>query len=340
MLALNAIAFVWWTTRARRPAIAFLLVLIVPVLYGVVRLQQVEGGTPVRVAAVQANTPAEDKWQIPAEDIAQSYLNTSRPLMGTDTRLVVWPETATPTALRYRPWLRNALQHFSDSTGMSLLTGATDYEMDPVRGQQPFNAAFLIRPGSHDLLRSAKIHLVPFGERIPFQSVFPFLSKLHLGQAEWVPGKSVVVFPEHNGVPPFGCLICYEVIFPEIASDMVRQGALLLTTITNDGWYGNSSGPYQHLALARLRAISMRRSIVRAANTGISALILPTGEVQTKLAYNRAGQISGTVPARSEVTVAARLSRVWLPFYSLSLLVMIGLVFYQSRRLNTAPRFQ
>ncbi|MBU1983063.1 apolipoprotein N-acyltransferase, partial [bacterium] len=277
----------------------------------------------IPAAAAQANTPVSEKWQTSAEAIAQSYLKVSASVRETGARLLVWPETATPAPICYRPWIRNILHEFCDSTGVCLLTGATDYENDAQRGMVPYNAAFLFRPGTQELLRSAKVHLVPFGERIPGQKLFPFLHQLHLGQAEWEPASQIVVFPEHDGVPPLGCLICFEVIFPEIAADMVHGGAALLTTITNDGWYGNSSGPYQHLNLARLRAVAVRRSIVRAGNTGISALILPTGEIRCSLGYDRAGMIFGTVPVRGEITLAARLARVWLPFYSLLLTAVL-----------------
>jgi apolipoprotein N-acyltransferase len=334
VLVLNALIFLLWkdSRRRLRRGILLGLVFLLPIVYGFARLVMFHPGEAIPVAAVQANTPVDDKWEMPAEDIARSYIETSLPLAGTGTRLVVWPETATPTALRYRPWLRTALQSFCDSTGMSLLTGATDYEMDPVKGQQPYNAAFLIRPRATELLRSAKIHLVPFGERIPWQSTFPFLGKLHLGQAEWVPAKSVYVFPINNGIPPMGCLICFEVVFPDIAADMVMGGARLLTTITNDGWYGNSSGPYQHLHLAQIRAVATRRSVVRSANTGISALILPTGEIRETLGYNRKGFVQGVVPAQSEICLAVRLAHYWPLIYTMLLLAVLVNLFITSRK--------
>jgi apolipoprotein N-acyltransferase len=338
VLSLNALAFLLWHDRDHRRRLGwiFALVFLVPIVYGIVRLATFVPGESVSVAAVQANTPAEEKWQMAAEDIARSYIETTKPLTGTGTRLVVWPETATPTPLRFRPWLRDALDSLCNSTGMTLLTGATDYSFDSSRGWLPYNAAFLVRPGTPELLSSAKIHLVPFGERIPGQKWFPFLNKLHLGQAEWVPGKEVVVFPAQNGVPPLGCLICFEVVFPDLAADMVMRGARLLTTITNDGWYGNSSGPYQHLDLARLRAVAVRRSMVRSANTGISALIDPTGRVTERLGYNRVGSIHGTLPAYSGITLAARLAHWWLRIYTALLIAMLFVLWIKSGREHSA----
>jgi apolipoprotein N-acyltransferase len=338
VLSLNALIFLGWKSAARRKQLfaAAGVLFVVAMVYGFVRMASWTPGWPVAVGAVQANTPVEDKWQMAAEDIADSYLKTSRPLIGTGTKLVVWPETATPVPLRSRQWLSEELHSFCDSGGMTLLTGATDYGFDSARGVVPYNAAFMIRPSTRELWSSAKIHLVPFGERIPWQRTFPFLGKLHLGQAEWEPGKEVVVFPANNTIPPCGCLICFEVVFPDLAADMVLKGARILTTITNDGWYGNSSGPYQHLALAQLRAIATRRSIVRSANTGISALIRPTGELEKTLAFNRAGAIYGTLPAQDEITLAVRLAHIWPWFYSLLLVLTLVVLWMKSRRRRTA----
>jgi apolipoprotein N-acyltransferase len=338
VLSLNGLIFLAWKIRKRRMQLSLGagVLFVAAVSYGLVRLASFTPGWPVAVAAVQGNTPVEDKWQISAEDIADSYLKTSQPLVGTGTKFVVWPETATPAPLRLRNWLREELQAFCDANGMTLLTGATDYGSDPVKGTVPYNAAFMLRPGTRDLLSSAKIHLVPFGERIPWQGTFPFLGKLHLGQAEWEPGKSVVVFPANNSIPPSGCLICFEVVFPDIAAEMALHGAQILTTITNDGWYGNSSGPYQHLALARLRAIAERRSIVRSANTGVSALIQPTGALLKTLGYDRAGVIYGNLPAQTEITLAARLAKVWLAFYGVVLLLTLIALWIKSRHSRSA----
>jgi len=331
VLALNALLFlVWKRAIPRRTGVMLIaLVFALPVFYGALRMRQFRSGELASVAAVQANTPSEEKWHVSAEEITESYLKLSRSLTDTDTRLVVWPETATPAPVRYRPWIRGQLHRFCDSTGLTLLTGATDYESNSSGEMAAYNAAILIRPDTRELLRSAKIHLVPFGERIPGQKWFPFLGNLHLGQAEWVPAKEVVIFPAHNGIPAIGCLICFEVVFPEIAADMIRSGAELLATITNDGWYGNSSGPYQHFQLARLRAVAVRRSVVRAAGTGISGLILPTGEVVRTLGYDHAGAIYGSLPLCREVTLAARLSRIWLPFYGGVLLMALIIIAFR-----------
>jgi apolipoprotein N-acyltransferase len=188
----------------------------------------------------------------------------------------------------------------------------------------------VIRPGSRALESSAKVHLVPFGERIPWQNVFPFLGKIRLGQAEFKPGDKPIVFTG-KGVPPFGCLICFEVLFPEIGAHLVDQGARIFAHITNDGWYGDSPEPYQHLKFAQLRAVAARRSIVRAANTGISALILPSGKFVNTIGYDKAGFILGELPLRSDVTLSVRLVSFWYPFYIALLIGTWGAIWYRGR---------
>jgi len=340
VLIINALLFLAWCVpqRRKRSLTTCALVFLVPVLFGAIRLYTFSMGPSVPVAAVQGNTPMEEKWQKSVEEIFDNYLALTESLTKTETVLAVWPETATPMPLRYRAWASRRLQMFADSSGISLFTGATDYKENGSTGMLPYNAAFLYQPGKREPFSYAKIHLVPFGERIPGQKFIPALGKIRLGQAEFRPGETPVVFPTVGRVPPFGCMICFEVLFPEIAADLVKGGAYLLANITEDGWYGNSSGPYQHLALTRLRAIAARRGIIRAANTGISALILPTGELKATLAYNQNGTVHGLLPAQTNISLAVRLARIWLPFYALLLMVVLAGMWNRGRRGRTAPK--
>jgi apolipoprotein N-acyltransferase len=332
VLVINALIFLQargFHTKSCR--IAAGLVIVLPLLYGAIRMGQVDSGEQIRVAAVQANTPAEEKWHMSAEDILEDHVGITRELIGKNLKLVVWPETATPVPLRYREWALTALHQLTDSLNAVIVTGATDYKSDPDTDQVPYNSAFVIRPHSKVLESSAKVQLVPFGERIPWQNYFPILGQVQLGQAEFKPGNHPVVF-SGAGTPDFGCLICFEVVFPEIAASLVNDGAQILAHITNDGWYGNTSGPYQHLYLSRLRAVVTRRSIIRSANTGISALILPSGKFLERLGYNKAGSIQGSLPLRSDRTLAVRLASFWYSFYSALLLgVLIALWLRRSK---------
>jgi apolipoprotein N-acyltransferase len=121
------------------------------------------------------------------------------------------------------------------------------------------------------------MHLVPFGEYVPLSPLFPFFSSL-VGIGNITPGEEVVIFQLPRG--KFGVLICFEVIFPELCREFVRNGADFMVTITNDAWFGKTSAPYQHLAQATFRSIENRMWLVRAANTGISAFVDPWGRIR------------------------------------------------------------
>ncbi len=305
---------------ARTRAILFGVILFTgPWIYGALRLSGLAFLKQVSIGVVQANIPAVRKWQIPADETIALYKQQSDIVLNARPDFLVWPETAVPVAVRYRHWARNELHQWVDSARVPLLTGALDYNRNTDGDALPLNAAFLFSPDSRKLPRSTKIHLVPFGERIPGQKLFPFLGKIRLGQAEFAPGKEVSLFEPLPDVQ-VGCLICFEVVFPEVAAAQVRRGAQILVNLTNDGWYGNSSGPYQHLALARLRAIVTRRSIARAANTGISAMIDPAGRVLCSAGVGRRSALARELPLNDSVTFAVRYS-AWLQLLLFVLLV-------------------
>jgi len=127
----------------------------------------------------------------------------------------------------------------------------------------------------------AKRHLVPFGERMPFQAWLPMLGKLDLGQAEWAAGDSSVLFPSAAG--PFSCLICFEAIFPDLAREDVRAGARWLVNVTNDEWFGNSAALHEHASMALFRAAENRVPLARCANTGITLVADAYGRIVRRL---------------------------------------------------------
>ncbi|MBK6910539.1 MAG: apolipoprotein N-acyltransferase [bacterium] len=333
VLIVNALLFLAWQTRRRPYALIGAALIVLPLLWGAWRSTQFDGGArTLEVAAVQANIPAELKWDMSSAEILDRHVALSDSIARISTLdFLCWPETAVPMPIRFRQWAADSLRMLSERTNSVILTGGTDYDVLADGEQVPYNAAFVVRPDTHGFQRSSKIHLVPFGERIPGQNWFPFLGNLHLGQAEFKPGDSVVVF-SGGVIPPFTCLICFEVVYPDIAADAVLNGAQFFGHVTNDGWYGHSSGPYQHLALARLRAVAMRRAVVRSANTGISAIILPSGRYADRLGYDRTGVVSGAIPMRTDITVAARLATFWPTFYYGILALVIAALWMHVQR--------
>jgi apolipoprotein N-acyltransferase len=201
--------------------------------------------------------------------------------------LIAWPEAAFPAYVR--PGIRSfdgARARLPPLERAHLLLGAATLEDVPGDDGRPRfkveNATFLVAPDLSVLGRYVKNHLVPFGEYVPLAGLLPFLKQVVPGMAPASPGGALTLleFPGPGGRPVrVGSMICFDAIFPEIARGFARQDPDLLVNPTNDAWYGYSSGPYQFLDIVRLRAVETGRSIARPAYAGVSALILPTGEL-------------------------------------------------------------
>jgi apolipoprotein N-acyltransferase len=161
------------------------------------------------------------------------------------------------------------------ASGAALLFGSPAYRRDAGKTSY-LNSVFLLDAKGREKGRSDKVHLVPFGEYVPVKKFLPFIDKLVVGIGDFSPG---VINPLPLNGHQLGVLVCYEAIFPELARESVRQGSDLLVNVTNDAWFGNSSAPWQHLAMVRFRAVENRVWVARAANTGISAFIAPSGQV-------------------------------------------------------------
>jgi len=162
--------------------------------------------------------------------------------------------------------------------------------------------------------RYDKIHLVPFGEYVPL-GLIGVVRRWAEFVAQLEPGSRAVVFP---GPPaPFGIVICYEGIFPELVREFVRGGARVLLNMTNDAWFGRTSGPWQHLGMYPLRAVEHRIAIARAANTGISAFVAPSGQIVRRLELFDRGVITDRVALRTGVTLYTRFGD-WLVYLAMA----------------------
>ncbi len=247
----------------------------------------------LQTALVQGNIPQDLKWR---PENQQHTVTTYRDLslqavQAGATDLIVWPEAAMPFYYQDGGPLADSVNRFPSETGTSLLFGSPAYHRD--HGKLRYlNSAFLLSPTARMLGRSDKIHLVPFGEYVPLGRFLPFVNKLVAGIGDYSPGDiNPLPIQKHQ----LGVLVCYEVIFPELAREYVRQGSGLLINITNDAWFGQSSAPWQHLAMARFRAIENRVWLARAANTGISAFIAPSGRIVQQTGLFETAFLSGVV---------------------------------------------
>ncbi len=247
---------------------------------------QIAAAPTIQVAVVQGNIEQDQKWT-PAmqEKTVEVYTDLSRRVLreaGTENTLVIWPETALPFYPLSNPLFFEMIDTFVRRDRVWLFSGIPYYE--PPAGPAGesdeghyYNSALLVSPEGRIAGRYDKQHLVPFGEYMPLRRYLPLPRALVESVGDFTPGlRSEPLSCQNSRI---GVLICFESIFPEIARNQVRQGATLLVNQTNDAWFGRSAAPEQHLSMAVFRAAETRRSLARAANTGISGFIDPLGRV-------------------------------------------------------------
>ena len=209
-----------------------------------------------------------------------------------DPDLLVWPESATPFFYQNGGTRAHQVRSVARKQQAYLLFGSPSY----LRGESDddvayLNSAYLLSPQAQLLGRSDKVHLVPFGEYVPLWGMFGLVEKLASGIGDFVPGR---LQPMALNGHQLGVLICYEAIFPELARKLVARGAQVLVNITNDAWFGDSAAPWQHLDMARMRAVENRVWLLRSANTGVSALIDPYGRVVAQSRLFEPALVEGT----------------------------------------------
>ena len=235
------------------------------------------GAPSLAVSVVQGDIDQGVKWDRRFLDsTTMTYVELSAGVMGEKPDLVVWPETATPFYYGRQPSLSALVDAGIKNADSHFLIGSPSYK----RGKPKityFNTAFLVDSDARTIGQYSKVHLVPYGEYVPLKKYMPFLGKMVAQVGDFSAGAPGMVIPWPKGA--IGGQICYEVIFPGLSREMVQNGADLLVNMTNDAWFGRTGAPYQHFSMAAMRAVEFRRSLVRAANTGISGFVLPTGEV-------------------------------------------------------------
>lgn len=279
----------------------------------------------VRVAAIQGNVDQGEKWdQDRRETILARYLRLSEQAATEGVDWIVWPETAVPGLIENDRILRGRLEGLAERTGATLVVGGMGVEIDHAerRFSAFFDSAFLIEPGEGVRDRYDKTHLVPFGEFVPLRGLLGrFFQALASGlsSSDVTPGARPRNFDLASPEPADGRLrvgvpICYELLFPDLVRRFGGEGAGALLAITNDAWYGRTGAPHQFLAMTALRAAETGLPTVRAANTGISALIDERGRIRRRSGLFEEATVVGTieVPLRPSPTVYARVGDVFV----------------------------
>jgi len=310
------------SSRGRKPwiaPVAALSLLVAMGVYGAARLSlQPTALTKVRLRIMQPNLQQDVKFNYAAKaEVMQKYLTLSDRASGpqstgvSDAQILIWPESAFPFFLTREA---DAMAQIAEllPKGTVLMTGSVRAPEGPpgARVSRAYNSIYAIDHDGGVLSVYDKLHLVPFGEYLPFQEWmeklgFVQLTKVHGG---FIPGtrRRTMEIPNAPSALP---LICYEAIFPgNVATRDDRPGWIV--NLTNDGWFGNSTGPYQHLQQARLRAIEEGLPMVRAANTGISAVIDPSGRIVARLGLGIEGVLDAGLPSALPPTIYARLGDI------------------------------
>lgn len=290
-------------------AVGFVLLsvsIIAIFIYGYWHLHENRPGKPIRVSIIQGNIEQDKKWETAYQkEVLDTFKELSKTAVTRAPSLIVWPETSVPFYFNYDKAYIREFTDFQRELNAYLLFGSILIKEAPPEGSRYLlaNSAILLDPDGKTSYIYDKIHLVPFGEYIPLRKILFFLDKLVVGIGDYVPGKHYLRAETPYG--SFGTHICYEIIFPGLVRKFYSRGGDFMVTITNDAWFGRTTGPYQHFSMAVFRAIENRKPLIRAANTGVSGFI------------DSNGRILGTMPIfQKEVMTMDVMTDSYRSFYS------------------------
>lgn len=283
---------------------------------GTLRLKNSVEMTDVYMRLVQPSIEQSIKWDKKhLQENMEKHIRLSNQPSKLPLQAIIWPEASIAYDLNLKE-TQTALQSIIPQNSV-LLLGGIRREKNTEEKFFLFNSLFALNNKGQIITFYDKAHLVPFGEYVPFKSFFP-IEKLTEGITDYTEGNGVKTICLEK-IPPFAPLICYEAVFPGQVIDSKKKPMWILN-LTNDAWYGNSSGPHQHLAIVRVRAIEEGVPIVRVANNGISAIISPYGEILHSLELNHVGALDFYLPKALKNTFYGRYHNV---IYGL---IMLGLL--------------
>ena len=311
--------------------------------YGMNRLHASSLGQQEQITAavIQGNIDQAIKWDHRhRQQIFDTYARLATSTLAQKPDMIIWPETSIPFIFQYEglpftfrdePYYKAQLLQLVRGLNVPLLFGGLDIiAVPPPEQYYTLNSAFLLSPQGKLLSKYDKIQLVPFGEYVPFEKLLFFVNRLTTAIGKVHPGTTYEIMSV-NGVP-FGTVICFEVIFPNLVRNFVDRGARFLTTITNDAWFGKTAASYQHFAMVTFRAIENRVAFARAANTGISGFIDSCGRILAESdIFVETAQVHA-LPLRTTTTLYTRYGD-WFAKLGLGLgLAGIGFACIKSRK--------
>ncbi|MFQ5695919.1 MAG: apolipoprotein N-acyltransferase, partial [Terriglobia bacterium] len=277
-----------WLAPSRRRAAALAAVAVVLTLAELGAQGLPPAPVSERVLLVQANLPQQEefdpRWLEHHADVLADLEQRTREAAVEHAAgrpaLILWPEVPVSIYFNHDPVLRARLLQLAQATRSNLLVGIVDYRPGEGGKLHPRNSAVLLSPAGSLLGQYDKIHLVPFGEYVPWPGGRGFLGRLVEEVSDFRPGEDFTLMPAEQG--PLAVFICFEAVFPSLVREFAGRGARVLVNISNDGWYGSSAAGAQHLNMARVRAVETRRFLLRATNTGITAVVDPLGRIAAR----------------------------------------------------------
>ena len=316
---------------AYAPVTLAIAVVVVTGVWGAARIRRgdlTQSGDAVTVGLIQGNVNQADKWdQSRATGIFRDYLAMTRRAIGEGAQVVLWPESSTPFFfLEDKPGAEQ-VRAIARETKVPILVGSDEVVHDSP--PKYYNAAFLVGPDGADHGTYRKMHLVPFGEYVPLKSLLFFAARLVEAVSDFTAGDAIALLPVRGRF--MSTAICYEIVYPDLVRQSVNAGSDLLTTITNDAWFGPTSAPYQHFEQASMRAIENGRYLVRAANTGISGIVDPYGRVVVQTEIFKPAVVVGQARFVRGRTVYGRIGDV---FAYASAVCTIGALLFVRRRVR------
>jgi len=320
--------------RAWTPAAVVLLLIVGIAIWGSLRVGRdtlAHTGDALRVGLIQGNVEQEDKWDAARADaIVSEYIRMSRQAIAAGAEMVIWPESSLPYRFEDEPAVAERVRTLARQARVPILFGSDEVEWRtegsrrvPVRY---FNSAFLVSPDGTTGGVYRKMHLVPFGEYVPLKQIFFFAAPLVEAVSDFSAGDQAALLPVNGHL--ISTAICYEIVYPGLVRRFVQGGSELLTTITNDAWFGHTSAPYQHFEQASMRAIEEGRYLVRSANTGISGIVDPYGRVVAVTGIFDPAVTVGEIRFLRDRTVYERIGDV----FAYACAVMTALLLALSRR--------
>lgn len=333
VILLHAGGLSWQNRPAGRPAAVFcagwiVLIFALNAGYAGYRIpavdEKIAGADRLRVAVVQGNIDQSVKWDEEyVSATVEQYIRLSEKAMDFSPALVVWPETAMPFYFAQEdPHTQKVMEAIRRMETWFLL-GSPSFEYNPeTEALRLYNSAFLVTPQARVAGVYDKAHLVPFGEYVPFSGLFPFLGRMVHGVSDFTPGREGKVLSVAD--TDAGVQVCYEIIFPHLSAKMVENGADLIVNITNDAWFGDTAGPYQHYSMAVLRSVENRRALVRSANTGISGFVDPAGRMTGRTGLFEAAVASENIAVIKDPPTLYTRYRDVLPAACIVLFMLVG----------------